>query len=109
MKVLAVFALFVALAAAIPTPPEQSNAQDLLSADANTQADNAERAKRFIFKFFSFSPVVYSPPVVKTVVAPAPVVTPIVKTVKVVQPAPVVVQPAAVQYQVIEFILMNLS
>lgn len=108
MKVLAIFVLCFALAAALPTPSEVSEIQpeqqpqqqqdSLLSADANTQGDNADRSKRFIFfsKFFYPYPV-YAAPVA------TPVVTPIVTKTKVVAaaPAPVVtyaVKPITYQY-----------
>lgn len=96
MKVLVVFVLFGALVAAIPMPSEevksveqpekeQQKQDTLLSADANPQGDNAkdaenaERAKRFIFFskiFYPYPAVSYSPvvtPIVTKTVAPAPV------------------------------------
>lgn len=91
MKFLVVLAVFIAFAAALPTPEEESaqpqNQQNaLLSADANPIADNAERSKRFIFfkKIFVGLPPIqvtkyYSPPVAYVAPAPVPVVTPIVQ------------------------------
>lgn len=93
MKVLVIFAVFIAFAAAVPMPvpseqvqPQLENQQSaLLSADANAKGDNAERSKRFIFFkkiFIPFpisvtkyvaAPVAYEAPV------PTPVITPIVQ------------------------------
>lgn len=114
MKVLVVFALFGALASAIPMPSEevksveppqneQQKQDTLLSADANPQGDSAknaesaDRLKRFIF----FSKIFYPYPAYP--VSYAPVVTPIVKTVAVAPaPAPVAytykVKPVTYQY-----------
>lgn len=106
MKVLCVFVIFFALAAAIPTPPEKSEESkleaDLLAADSNAKGDNAsERSKRFIFFSkvfvpypFSFTKIVAAPVVAAPVATP--VVTPIVQK-TVVAPAPVV---STVSYQV---------
>lgn len=109
MKVLVVFALFGALASAIPMPleevksevqPEHGEQQQnaLLSADANPQGDNADRSKRFIF----FSKIFYPYPVTYSKIYATPVVTPIVTKTKVVAPAPVAytykVKPVTYQY-----------
>lgn len=115
MKVLAVFVLFFALAAAVPAPPQQideSKSQtDLLAADVNAQGDNAaERSKRFIFfsKFFYPYPFAYTKIIAAPIVAApvaTPVVTPIVTKTKVVAPAPVStltyqVRPVTYQYTI---------
>lgn len=100
MKVLAVFALFVAFAAALPAPLPQSNDQsNLLAADTNQHVENANRDKRFIFFSKVIVPYTYTP-VTYTKVA-TPVVTPIVQKTKVVAAAPVVtyqVKPVTYQY-----------
>lgn len=109
MKLLAIFALCFALAAALPTPsePEVSEIQpkeqpeqqqeSLVSADANPQGDNADRSKRFIF----FSKIFYPYPIVAAAPVATPVVTPIVTKTVAVAPAPVVtyaVKPVTYQY-----------
>lgn len=117
MKVLAVFALFVAVAVAVPAdvqPEQQQHA--LLSADANPQADavkNADRSKRFIFfsKIFAFpvvsAPVVSAPVVTKTVVSTpvvakvaTPVITPIVQKVYAAPPITYRVNPVTYTYTI---------
>lgn len=120
MKVLAVFALFVALAVAVPMPSEVQPEQQqhaLLSADANPQADNvknADRSKRFIFfsKIFAYpavvsAPVVSAPVVTKTVVSTpvvakvaTPVITPIVQKVYAAPPVTYRVQPVTYTYAI---------
>lgn len=91
MKVLVIFAVFIAFAAAVPVPSEQPQPQPesqesaLLSADANPQGDNAERSKRFIFfkKIFVPFPIsvtkYVSAPIAYAAPVPVPVVTPIVQ------------------------------
>ncbi|XP_055300754.1 uncharacterized protein LOC129567664 [Sitodiplosis mosellana] len=103
MKVLAVFALFVAFAAALPAPYPQAYGQnDLLTANANPQLDNAVRSKRFIFfskVFVPYTPVTYTKVVAAAPVETVPVVTPVVKKTKVVVPAPVTYEVKPVTYQ----------
>jgi len=113
MKFLVVLAVFIAFAAALPTPneenaPTESQQSALLSADANAQGDNSERSKRFIFfkKIFVGLPPIsvtkyYSPPVAYVAPAPVPVVTPIVQRTKVVQVAAPVVQKTVVAAPVV--------
>lgn len=86
MKVIAFFALFavVAVAVAVPIQSAEEQQKALLSADSDAKADVAspsflERAKRFLFfGFYPVAPVVYTTPVVKTVVAAPTVVKTVV-------------------------------
>lgn len=88
MKVLAIFAVFIAFAAAAAVPLEsQSQTQPadqhsaLLSADAEPKTDNsADRSKRFIFfkKIFVPFPISVTKYVAAPVAYAAPVATPVV-------------------------------
>lgn len=90
MKVLVIFAVFIAFAAAAAVPLEsqsQTQAQPadqhsaLLSADVEPKTDNiAERSKRFIFfkKIFVPFPISVTKYVAAPVAYAAPVATPVV-------------------------------